>query len=61
MRASPTGVAPRLAGLAPHGFEERIAWRHNAYREKQLDRRIQKVVLHDMDDAPFHQKPLTSR
>jgi len=42
--------APRLARLAPSGFQKRIARRHNADRKQNLDRRIEEIFLQQMNN-----------
>ena len=47
--------APRLAGLAAGRFEQRVPWPHDPCSKQQLDGRIQKIPLQEMDDGAFHE------
>src|SRR5437016_7259717 len=50
----------RFARLAPSGFQKRIAWRHNADSKQNLDRRIEEILLQQMNNPMFHLLVLTS-
>src|SRR5439155_17793008 len=52
--------APRLARLAPSGFQKRISRRRNADRKQNLDRRIEEIFLQQLNNPMFHLLVLTS-
>src|SRR5438034_4196255 len=52
--------APRLARLAPSGFQKRIPRRRNADCQQKFDRRIEEIFLQQMNNPMFHLLVLTS-
>src|SRR5438552_1933648 len=52
--------APRLSGLTPDRFEERIPRRRNADCQQKFDRRIEEIFLQQMNNPMFHLLVLTS-
>ena len=45
---------PRFSGLATNSLKERIPWRCNAKRKQNLDRRIEKILLQQVNNPIFH-------
>src|SRR5207244_2900791 len=48
------GSAPELACLATDSFEQRVPWPPKADGEEKLNRRIEKVLLQEVNNATFH-------
>src|SRR5437016_4159995 len=53
------GSAPELACLATDSFEQRVPWPPKADGEEKLNRRIEKVLLQEVNNATFHTRPPT--
>jgi hypothetical protein len=51
------GRAATLAALAPYRLQQRVPGRHDSNVQQRLDRRIEKVFLHVMNDPMFHLTP----